>query len=165
MVERRGLRLLLALLRSRSSRRSAGAGTWRWRAALLRHFRSQNAQRLGACRIEVDPSVGQNLRGDAFLFSEEPQQQMLGSDVAVVELASFAHCELEDFLRPRCIWKVGPAGLASFALLDRLFDLLLNLFELDIQILQNGCGDTLAFANQSEEYVLRPHVFVVETSR
>ena len=87
---------------------------------------------------------------------------MLRADVAVIQLARLAHGELEHLLGARGIGKIGPGRLAGFPLLDRLFDLLLNLVELDAEILQNGRGDALTLADQAEQDVLGPHVLVVE---
>ena len=40
----------------------------------------------------------QDLGGDPLLFAEQPQQQVLRSDVRVIELAGFGHRELEYLL-------------------------------------------------------------------
>ncbi len=87
---------------------------------------------------------------------------MLGADVAVIELARFAHRELEHLLRARGIREIGAGRWRGFPLLDRLLDLLLNLVELDAEVLQHGRGDALALADEAEQDVLGAHVFVVE---
>src|ERR671918_424920 len=48
--------------------------------------------------VEIDASVGEHLRRDSLLLAEEAEEQVLGADVAVIELAGFAHRQLEDFL-------------------------------------------------------------------
>src|SRR3954471_8997425 len=88
---------------------------------------------------------------------------MLGSNVGMAEFARFAHGELEHFLRARCVWEVWTSRLGSFALLDGLLDLLLNLVELDGEILQNGGGNPLALTDEAKQDMLRAHVFVVES--
>jgi len=40
-----------------------------------------------------------------------------------------------------------------------------HVVEIDVQILQNGRGDPVTFANETEENVLRPHVFVAQPTR
>ena len=143
---------------------AAAARRPRLRAALLlRHLGAEEAQRLGARGVEVHAGVGQHLRGDALLFAQQSEQQVLGADVGVAELASFAHRELEHLLRARRVGEVGTGRLGRFPLLDRLLDLLLNLVELDGEILQHGGGDALTLADEAEQDVLRAHVLVVET--
>ena len=132
-------------------------------ALLLRHLRAEQAQRLRARGIEVHAGVREDLRRNALLLAQQAEQQVLGADVGMAELARFAHGELEHFLRARRVGEVGAGGLRRFPLLDRLLDLLLNLVELDAEILQDGGGDALALADEAEQDVLRPHVFVVET--
>ena len=80
-------------------------------ARLLRHLGAEEAQRLRARRLEVDAGVGQHLRRDALLLAEEAEQQVLGADVAVVELARLAHRQLEHLLRARRVREVGTGRL------------------------------------------------------
>ena len=129
----------------------------------LRHLRSEDAQCLGAGGVEIDARVGQYLRRNPLFFTEKPKQEVLSADVAVVELARLAHRELEHFLGARRVRKVGPGRLTGFALLDRLLDFLLDVVQLDAEVLEDRRRDALALANQSEQDVLSPHVFVVET--
>ena len=115
MIERRRLGLLLALGRPAA----AAAPVWLLSTA-LRHLRAEDAQCLGAGGVEIDARVGQHLRRNPLFFAEEAEQEVFSADVAVVELARFAHGELEHFLGARGIGKIGAGGLAGFALLDRL---------------------------------------------
>ena len=105
------------------------------------------------------------MRGNSFFFAKQSQQQVLGADVAVSELAGFAHRELQHLLGARCIWKVGARGLRGFSLLDRFFDLLLDLVQLDVQVLQDCRGHALTLSNEAEQNVLRPDVFVMQPGR
>src|SRR6185503_12699475 len=59
--------------------------------------------------------------------------------------------------------QIRPGSGGGFALLDRLLDLLLNLFEIDVEIGQDGGGNPLALANQAEQDVLGADVLVVQT--
>ena len=43
------------------------------------------------------------------------------------------------------------------------FDFLLDVVQLDVEVLEHRRGDALALADEAEQDVLRPHVFVVET--
>ena len=107
MVERRRLGLLLALGR----RAARGAAAGRLLAAALRHLRAEDAQRLGAGGVEIDARVGQHLRRNPLFLTEKPKQEVLGADVAVIELARFAHRQLEHLLGARRIGKVGTGRL------------------------------------------------------
>src|SRR6266566_3348964 len=90
---------------------------------------------------------------------------MLGPDVRVIELPRLAHRQLEHLLGARCIWKIGTGRRRRFPLLDRLLDLLLNLFEIDVEIGQDRRGNALALADQAEQDVLGPDVLVMQTRR
>src|SRR5687768_422171 len=94
VIERGRLRLLLRLLRLRSGLAAllGGRGT-------LWHLRAEETQRFRARRVEVHADVSEHLRGDALLFAQQAEQQVLRADIAVVELPRLAHGELEDFLR------------------------------------------------------------------
>ncbi len=155
VIERRGLRLLLALgargLRARAGRRRA-----------RRHLAAEQPQRLGARLLQVDARVGQHLRGDPLLLPQQTEQQMLRPHVGVVQLARLAHGELENFFGPGRVRQIGSGGGGRFALLHRLLDLLLNLLEVDVEIRQHGRGNAFAFADQSQQDMLGPHVLVVQ---
>src|SRR6266566_2718122 len=90
---------------------------------------------------------------------------MLGAYIPVAEIPSFAHRELEDLLGAGSIRQVGTSRGCGFPLLDRLFDLLLDLVEIHAEILEHRRGDTLALADKPEQYVLSAHVFVMEPCR
>ncbi len=155
MVERRRLGFLLALGGGGLSAR-AGAGRRRG------HFAPQQPQRLGAGLLEVDARVREDLGRDALLLAQQPQQQVLGADVAVVQLARLAHRQLENFLGARGVRQIGPRRRGGFALLDRLLDLLLDLFEVDVEVGEDRGRHAFALADQAEQYVLGPHVLVVQ---
>ena len=144
-----------------------GAGGCGWaadcrRRLLLRHLGAEEAQRLRLRGVEVDARVGQNLRGNALLFAQQAEQQVLGADVAVAQIAGFAHGELEYFLGARRIGEIGSGRGCGLTLLHGLLDLLLNLVEVDAEVLEDGGGDTLALADEAEQDVLGAHVFVME---
>ena len=157
MVERRRLGLLFALGRGLRRR-----GTLLLLRTTLWHLCAEDAQSFGAGGVEVHARVGQHLCGNALLLAEKAKQQVLRADVAVIELARLAHGELEHLLRARCIREIGTGGLTGFPLLHRLFDLLLDVVQLDVEVLEHRRCDALALANQAKQNMLGPHVFVVE---
>src|ERR1051325_1015145 len=116
---------------------------------------------LGVC-VAVDPGVGEHLCRDALLLPQQPEQQVLGADVGVIQLAGFAHRELEHLLGARRIGQTVTGGRGRFPLLDGLFDLLLDLFEVDVEVGQNGRRHPLALADQPEQDVLGSNVLVVQ---
>ena len=157
MVERGRLRLLLG------ARRLALGGRRRGAARLgLRHVAAEQPQRLRARLLQGDPGVVQHLRGDALLLAQQAEQQVLGADVGVVELAGFRHRQLEHLLGARRVRQVRPGDGAGFPLLDRLLDLLLDFLEIDVEIGQDSSRDTFALADEAKEDVLGAHVFVVQ---
>ena len=159
VVERRRLGLLLA------PSGDAGRGLPPPACWARGHVASEEPQRLGARLLEGDPGVVEDLRGDALLLAQQPEQQVLGAHVGVVELAGFGHRELEHLLGARRIGKVGPGPMRGLALLDRLLDLLLDLFEVDVQVGEHGRRDALALADEAEQDVLGAHVVVVQADR
>src|SRR5205823_2284793 len=78
------------------------------------HLAPEQPQRLGACLLQVHARIGEHLRRDALLLAQQPQQQMLGADVGVVQLARLAHRQLEHFLGARGVWEVGAGGRRRF---------------------------------------------------
>ena len=115
--------------------------------------------------LEVHTGVRQDLGGDTLLFAQQAEQQVLGADVGVIQLARLAHRQLEHLLGARGIGEVGPGRGGRFPFLDRLLDLLLNLFEIDVEIGQDRGGDALAFADQAEQDVLGADVLVMQAGR
>jgi hypothetical protein len=54
-----------------------------------------NARQIGA-------QLHEHLRGDAFAFADQPEEDVLGADVVVTELQRFTQRQLENLLGPRC---------------------------------------------------------------
>ena len=158
VVERRRLGLLLAL-----GRGAGRARRRRCRRLRLRHVAAEEAQRLGARLLEVDAGVGQHLRRDALLLAEQAEQQVLGADVGVVELARLAHRELEHLLGARGVRQVGTGGGAAFPFLTVSSIFCWISSRSTLRLVQHRGGDALALADQAEQDVLGAHVLVVQT--
>src|SRR5687767_1746215 len=163
MVERRRLGLLLSLScrcgRSRCRRRRPCGG------AALRYVRPQKAERLGASCVEIDSRIRQDLGCDPLLFAQKSEKQVLRTDVVMGEVASFGHCELENFLGARGIGKVGTGCGRRLSLLYRVLDLLLNFVEVHAEVLQHRRSDAFALTDQPEQDVLGADVFVPKPFR
>src|SRR3989441_526125 len=155
VIECRRLRLLLALgargLRARAGRRRSG-----------RHLAAEQPQCLGTRLLQVDARVGQYLRGDPLLLAQQTEQQVLGADIGMVQLARLTHRQLEHLLGAGGIREVWPGRRRRLTLLHGLFDFLLNLFQVDVEIGQDGRRHAFAFADQPQQDVLGPYVLVVQ---
>ena len=90
---------------------------------------------------------------------------MLRADVGVVELARLGHGQLEHLLGARGVRKIGAGRRSRLPLLHGLLDLLLDLFEIHVEVLEDGGRDSFAFANEAEQDVLGADVLVVQTGR
>src|SRR5690606_28118927 len=131
---------------------------------LLLGMTAQELERLVAYFLAIDAHVGEHLGGNALSFADQSEQEMLGPDIVVAELARFIDGELQHSLGVRSERDLAdgerPAGLRHHALhgmADRV--------EIESQIGQDGRGDPLSFAEESEEQMLRPDGIVLETAR
>ena len=64
-----------------------------------------------------------------------------------------------------CGSSAGTGCRGRFALLHGLFDLLLDVFQIDVQVGEDCRRNPLTLTDKAEEDVLRPHVFVMQTGR
>src|SRR6266516_479507 len=85
----------------------------------------------------------------------------------MIELACLAHRELEDLLVTGRIGKVLARGapVCSLALLDGLLDLGSDVFEVCVQIRQDGTGHTVTLTNDAEQDVLGSDELMMESRR
>ncbi len=90
MIQRGRLRLLLGTRRRAGGRALGG----------LRHVGAEKAEGFRPRLLEVDPGVGEHLGGDALLLAQQPEQEVLGAHVGVVQLPRLAHGQLEHLLGP-----------------------------------------------------------------
>ena len=125
------------------------------------HAVAQQVEDFLADFFELEAEVHQHLGGHAFLLAQQAEQDVLGADVVVVEVAGLFHRVLDDLLGPRRLRQlahrdhVGPA-------LDELLDLEADLAQIDVEVLEHVGGDAAAFLDQAQQDVLGADVFVVE---
>jgi hypothetical protein len=115
---------------------------------------------LGAHLFQVHAETLENAGGDALPFPHQSEQQMLGSDVVMVEASRFVDGELDDLLRPG-----GKPDLThdhGLAPADDELDGRPDLGELHPHVAQHASGNAVAFAHQSQEKVFGADVVVVE---
>ncbi len=172
-VERGRLALAVALRRAGVAARLAAAAAAAGAALLLAVLAlvlvvvlrgAEELEHFLAHFLELDAEVHQHLRGDALVLADQTEQQVLGADVVVAEVARFLERQLEHLLGPRRERQLAH-GDHRGAGLDDLLDLVPDLLEIDRHVLQDVGGDAAAFLNQPEQDVLGADVFVVELHR
>jgi hypothetical protein len=175
-VERRGLALGaaraglaagLALLGPAAAGRLAAAAAAAL-AALLRLLaalrRAQELEHLLAHVLELDAQVREHAGRDALALLDQAQQQVLGADVVVAELAGFLEAELEHLLGARREGQVAHRHHGRAAL-DELLDLGADALEVDAHVPQHVGRDAAALLHQAEQDVLGADVLVVQALR
>ena len=135
-----------------------------WRRAFLRAgVAGEQLDDLLADARQVGAELHEHLRGDAFAFADEPEEDVLGADVVVAELQRLAQRELEDLLGA---WREGDVARRRLAAVaDDLLDLRAHGFERDAERLERLRRDALALVDQPEQDVLGADVVVVEQAR
>ena len=116
---------------------------------------------LGADLLQVDAQALQHAGGDALALAHQPQQQVLGADVVVVEAPRLVDRELDDLLCPR-----RQADLAhdhGLAAADDELDRRAHLGQLHAHVAQDPSGDAVTLTHQTQKQVLGSDVVVVET--
>ena len=111
--------------------------------------------------FEFQPEVHQDLRGHTFLLTDQPQEQVFGADVVVVEVPRLFHRVLDHLLGARRLWQLAHRDHVRSRLND-LLNLKANLAEIDIKVLQHVGGNAGTFLHQSKQDVLGADVFVIE---
>jgi hypothetical protein len=101
---------------------------------------------------EVFAEVFEDARGHAVLVAKQAQEQVLGTDEALLELGSLSSCPIDHLEHRRRELRRArrPDGDAG-ALFSRLCSCAL---EGDSDRLECGCGESPAFVDQSEQHVL-----------
>ena len=113
--------------------------------------------------VQVDAERLEDAGGDPLALADEAEEQVLRADVVVAEAARLVDGQLDDALGAR-----GQADLADdrpIAAADDELDRGPDLGQLDVHVLEDARGDTLALADEAEEQMLRADVVVVEPLR
>src|SRR5437899_2050440 len=127
----------------------------------LRRMLPERGDHLVADLLERDAERFEDARGDALAFADETEQQMLGADVAVAELARLVDRQLADLLRARRERDLARRGRRLAATDDEL-DRGPDLGELYPEPVEDPSRDAFALTHQTEQQVLGPDVVVVE---
>src|SRR5207248_3731157 len=105
--------------------------------------------------LEGDAQRLEDTGGDALTFPHEAEEEVLGADVAVAELAGLVDRQLDDLLRP---WRERDLarGGRRVAPADDELDGRPHLGKLDAEGVQHPRGDALALAHEAEQEGLGP---------
>ena len=151
------------LVEHQRGRRRLAAGAARARArrgGLLALEAGEQLDDLLADPVEVGAELLEHLGGDALALTDQPEQDVFGTDVGVAELQRLAQGQLEHLLRAGREGDVAAGSLLALA--DDLLDLGAHGLEGDVEALQRLGRDTFALVDQAEQDVLGPDVVVGE---
>jgi hypothetical protein len=123
--------------------------------------RAEQVEHLFADLFELEAEVHQHLGRHAVLLAEQAEQQVLGADVVVVEVAGLFDRVFDHLLGPRGLRQLAHGDHVGAAL-DELLDLQADLAQVDVEVLQHVGPDARSFLDQAEQDVLGADVFVVE---
>ena len=71
------------------------------------HTVAEQVQHFFSYVFEFQPEVHQDLRGHTFLLTDQPQEQVFGADVVVVEVPRLFHRVLDHLLGARRLWQLA----------------------------------------------------------
>ena len=111
--------------------------------------------------FNVDVQRLQHTGGHSFSFTEQTEQNMLSTDITVIQGARFFTSQSEHFFHPRSI-----RDIAHHLLIGTGADLFLHLhahrLQVETELLKHVDGDALAQLDQPEQQVFGADVVVVE---
>ena len=140
-VQGRGLRLACPLRFAGGGRGAQAAGPLGPLGAF--HAVAEQVEHLLADLFQLQAEVHQHLGGHALLLAEQAQQDVLGADVVVVEVARLFHRVLDHLLRPRRLRQLAHGDHVGAAL-HELLDFEADLAQIDVQVLQDVGGHAAA---------------------
>src|SRR6185437_2672916 len=86
---------------------------WQPARGVAIHLRTKDRQHLISRGIERQAGVDQDLCGDPFFLAQEPEQQMLGADVGMIEVARLGHRSSNTFFARDVYGRSGPVTVAE----------------------------------------------------
>ena len=92
---------------------------------------------------------------------KQAQQNVLGADVVVIEVAGLLHRILDHLLGPRSLRELAHRDHVGSAL-NELLDLHADFPKVDVEVLEHVGGDPAALLDEAEQDVLGADVLVVE---
>ena len=95
------------------------------------------------------------------MLAQQAEQEMLGADIVMVEIARLFDRVLDHLLGARSLWKLAHRDHFR-ATLDELLHLEADLAEVDVEVFQHIGADTRPFLNEAEQDVLSADVLVIQ---
>src|SRR5206468_1723101 len=120
----------------------------------------QDADDLVTDLVQVDAEGLEDAGGDPLALADEPEEQVLRTDVVVAEPARLVDRELDHALRAGR--QTDLADDRAIATSDDELDGGPDLGKLDVHVLENSRRNAFALADEAQEQVLRADVVVVE---
>ncbi len=99
--------------------------------------------------LELEAEVHEHLGGNALLLAQQAEQDVLGADVVVVQVAGLFHRVFDDLLGARGLRQLAHRDHVGSAL-DELLDLEANLAKIDVEVLEHVGGDAAAFFDEAQ---------------
>ena len=131
--------------------RSSAADTHSVATALLRLAALVTGQQFNdslAHIVQISAEFNEDLGGDPVAFPQQPQQDMLGTDVVVSQLQGLTHRKFQHLAGARRKGNVAGGRLLTFT--DNLNDLSAHGLQRDTHRLQCPRRNTVAFVNQTQ---------------
>src|SRR5229473_4174891 len=100
----------------------------------LRLFGAEHLKDFAASPLQRNARVHQHLSPDALLLPQDPEEEVLGPHVRMIQLARLHHREFENLLGAGCVGQVWPGRRGCLPRFDRLLDLRGNLFQVDVEV-------------------------------
>ena len=129
-----------------------------WATGLAQHLDG-----LGAHFFEIDAQAFQDPGGNAFALAHQPQEQMFGANVVMVQTARFIDRQFDHLFGTR-----RQANLPQdnpIAPTDDKFDGAANFIQFHAEVAQNLRGNPFALTDEAQEQMLGADVVVVEALR
>src|SRR5688572_5007229 len=112
--------------------------------------------------VQRHPERRQYLPRGGFLFGDEPEQEMFGTDVAVLHQARFCHGQLDRLFAARRVRQVRSGNLALGSRPEHVQKAVNEMISVDAEVGENRCRDAVPFARDRQQDVLGSHVRMAE---
>ncbi len=110
---------------------------------------TEQVQHLLAHFVQLQIKVQEHLGGHPLLLAQEPEQEVFGAHVIVIQVAGFLDGILDHLLRSRSLGQLAHRNHFRAGLND-LLDLIANLTQVDFQIPEDVRGDAAPLLDQAE---------------
>ncbi len=123
---------------------------------------SEQVEHFPADFFEFQAEIHQHLGRDTFVFPEQPEQNVFGPDVVVVQISRFLHGVFDDLFGARSL-RQAPHGHQIGAATDQFLDFEPDFAQIDIQIFEHVRGNAAPFLDKAEQNMLGSDIFMIES--